>query len=57
MEIDKENNIYTGNHLTSFRGILLILFFIFVCSYFVRGILHGRAAIGLIGFLFFLFYS
>lgn len=50
MEITKQNNIYTGNHLTSFRGVILTLFFIFVCSYFIESILKGQAIVGLICF-------
>lgn len=53
MEITKINTIYKGNHLTSFMGIVLMLFFIFVCFYFVKGILDGYAAAALIGFPFF----
>ncbi|WET02972.1 hypothetical protein [Flavobacterium sp. YJ01] len=50
MEITKQNNIYTGNYLTSFMGILLMLFFVFVCSFFVKNLLDGHAVAGLIGF-------
>lgn len=58
MEITKENYIYTGNHLTTFRGICLALFFIFVCSNFIKGILDGHAFTGLIGFsIFFIIFS
>lgn len=57
MGITKQNKIYTGNHLTSFRGILLFLFFIFVCSYSIKEILDGHAAVSLIGFsVFFIFF-
>jgi len=50
MEITKQNNLYTGNHLTTFRGIYLVLFFIFFCTYSIKAILDGHGVAGLIGF-------
>ena|SRR6218665_3875294 len=55
MKITKQSNIYSGNHLTTFRGILLFLFFIFACSYSIKGILDGHAVVILISFSAFLF--
>ncbi|MFH6991794.1 hypothetical protein [Flavobacterium sp. FlaQc-48] len=57
MENSKKNKVYTGNCLTTFRGILLMLFFAFVCFYFIHGLLSGSAA-GWVGFpIFFVLFS
>lgn len=57
METTKQSKVYTGNHLATFRGIYLALFFIFVCAYSVKTILDGHIAAGLIGFpIFFVLF-
>ena len=56
----KNNNkptIYTGYFISTFNAIILILFFVFVCVYFIKGVLSGSVA-GWVGFpIFFILFS
>ncbi|MFH6991767.1 hypothetical protein [Flavobacterium sp. FlaQc-48] len=57
MENIKKNKVYTGNYFTTFKAILLMLFFTFVCFDFIHGAISGSAA-GWVGFpIFFVLFS
>lgn len=57
MKNNNKQKIYTGNFISTFRAIILILFFIFICVDFIKGVLSGSAA-GWVGFpIFFVFFS
>ncbi|MFH7010413.1 hypothetical protein ACHRV5_00990 [Flavobacterium sp. FlaQc-52] len=57
MKNNNKHKIYTGNFISTFNAIILILFFVFVCVYFIKGVLSGSVA-GWVGFpIFFVLFS